>query len=133
MSFSITCLRVVCGLTTGFGAGCSASSLGIGTFFTCSNANEKHALNLEYNKKMGYIQLSITTYQISILEIKEHLDVSLLCLFLLFVQLPPESISAPHVQHLVCIYLPSVATKFRYLVNFNTLGEGVCCLILHRQ
>lgn len=57
--------------------------------------------------------MSIIAYQVPILEIKEHLDVSLLSLFLLFVQLPPESISAPHVQHLVCIYLPSVATKLR--------------------
>lgn len=39
-----------CDLAVGFGTGCSASSLGIGTFFTCKNANGNKSLNLEHNK-----------------------------------------------------------------------------------
>lgn len=50
-------------------------------------------------------------YQLPELQIIEHLDVSLLCLFLFLVQLPPESIHGTHIQDPVCIDLPGVAAK----------------------
>jgi len=56
-------------------------------------------------------QTNMLTYQILEHEIVEHLDVTLLCLFLFTIHPPPEGIDVPHIQHLVCIDLPCVATK----------------------
>lgn len=50
-------------------------------------------------------------YRVPELKAIEHLDISLLCLLLFYVQLLPKGIDASHVQHLVCVYFPGVAAK----------------------
>lgn len=53
----------------------------------------------------------LIAYQILEHKIIEHPNVSLLCLFLLIIHLPPKGINASHVQQLVCIDLPGIATR----------------------
>lgn len=65
---------------------------------------------------------TIKVYQVPELQIIEHLDISLLCLFLLPVQLPPETINGCHIQHLACIYLPGVATKRANIISSSYRG-----------
>ena len=50
-------------------------------------------------------------YQFPEEEAVEHLEVSLLCHFLLNVQLPPEIINTAHVQQLGRVNLPCIAEK----------------------
>lgn len=50
-------------------------------------------------------------YQTPELEIVKGLNVSLLCLFLIIVELPPEAIYTTHIQDFVCVDLPCIAAE----------------------
>lgn len=56
-------------------------------------------------------QIKGQTHQFSELQIVEELKVSALRMLLFFVQLPPEAIGRPHVQHFNCVDLPRVTAR----------------------
>jgi hypothetical protein len=64
-------------------------------------------------------------YQVPELQIVEGLNISLLCLFLIVVQLPPEAIDATHIEDLVCIDLPSIAAEKMVRIIILLFGEVV--------
>lgn len=72
-----------------------------------------------------YAKIAAETYQVLEKQIVEHLDVSLLCLLLVFVQLLPKSVSGSHIQHLVCIDFPSVAAKENMIRVFISKFKNV--------
>ena len=88
-------------------SGFGVSSLLAATFFACDIVIEK-LINNSLQESIASYNL-VWYYQVPELKIVESLDISLLCYFLINVQLPPEVIYTPHIQDLVCIDLPCVA------------------------
>lgn len=58
-------------------------------------------------------------YQVLELKIVKCLNISLFCLLLCFVQLPPEAIGAAHIQYFIRVYLPCIAAKGNLNISFS--------------
>lgn len=96
--------------------GCGGSSLGTRTVFTCDiDISEVLTFSETHYAIIGVCEKKNQTLTNQVLkyQIVEHVDVSLLCLFLLLIHYAPEGIHVSHIYQFVCIDLPGIAITKR--------------------